>query len=457
MRWVWLSSVCVACQTYPFTYRPDQRVDLTKIHEVVLNNTDTDILFVIDNSISMGEEQANLIANTTLFVEELARSDNSFRVGVISTDVEGGADSGRLRMVRASANALSSAGCAIEPDDSPLPYLERPSPDDPQGTAKRCRLVEDFSRTVAALGTNGSSTEAGLLAARMALDPVANLNPGFLRPEADLAIIFLSDEEDCSYHDYGSLGSDITACYDLVDDMIPVQSFVDFFVDLKGSPEKVRAAAIVGGEIQSTEGDVFVPRGCTLTPTGATTACGCWNINISAGWFCDYLNDFGHTCTSNCNPRCEALPGKRYHDFLLALKAERASQGIPGGTYADSICQQTYGETLLTIARTVVLSHCFSLNLEADTPEGIQLSLKRTQGVDAPVEIIVPRYQASGGGGESCSQCADCPEGAWSLVNDTSVCLECGLQKQTGDVFVLSVINDLRGDFSTGAGSTSNP
>src|SRR5262245_37580237 len=78
--------VLVGCQEYPFAYRPKQRVAVTSVREIVVRNSDTDILFVIDSSGSMQEEQDNLRRNTRAFIEELSLSENAYRVGIITTD-----------------------------------------------------------------------------------------------------------------------------------------------------------------------------------------------------------------------------------------------------------------------------------------------------------------------------------------------------------------------------------
>jgi len=72
----------------------------------------------------------------------------------------------------------------------------------------------EFKQVIASLGTDGSSYEGGLEAARRAVGcsvgvdcddpldrPVADLNRGFVRPEADLVVVFLTDEDDCSFAD----------------------------------------------------------------------------------------------------------------------------------------------------------------------------------------------------------------------------------------------------------------
>jgi hypothetical protein len=50
----------------------------------------------------------------------------------------------------------------------------------------------------AQVGTGGCGFESPLEAARWALDPARKANPGFLRPDSLLALIFVTDEDDCS-------------------------------------------------------------------------------------------------------------------------------------------------------------------------------------------------------------------------------------------------------------------
>ena len=45
-----------------------------------------DILFVVDNSFSMAEEQAGLDENFSLFLEQLINANADFRLGVVSTE-----------------------------------------------------------------------------------------------------------------------------------------------------------------------------------------------------------------------------------------------------------------------------------------------------------------------------------------------------------------------------------
>src|SRR5438105_4286858 len=58
--------------------------------DVLPTAVSTDILFVIDDSGSMSEEQANLAANLDAFIDTLVASPvrNDFRIGVTNSSVE---------------------------------------------------------------------------------------------------------------------------------------------------------------------------------------------------------------------------------------------------------------------------------------------------------------------------------------------------------------------------------
>lgn len=121
-----------------------------------------DILFVVDNSPSMDEEQRLLGENFQAFVAVLTATYADFQIGITTTDV-GGADAGVLR------------GGVL----TPL------TPD----------IAAAFEEAVA-VGTDGSRDEQGLWAAVLAADPIRN--PGFIRDEARLNVVFVSDEDDHS-------------------------------------------------------------------------------------------------------------------------------------------------------------------------------------------------------------------------------------------------------------------
>jgi hypothetical protein len=158
-----------ACHDYGF-----QEVRYTQTWVQDDLNTTADMLFVVDDSQSMAEEQALLSANFGAFVEVVEASMADFQAGVITTDVE--AD---------GAGLLRSALITPETEDMGAAFLEALD-----------------------VGYYGSRDEQGLEAVSLALD---GRNPELVRPGARLNVIFVSDEDD---HSAGALDDYITAWRD---------------------------------------------------------------------------------------------------------------------------------------------------------------------------------------------------------------------------------------------------
>ena len=129
-----------------------------------------DILFIVDDSGSMGDEQQTLADSFADFAAYLTAQNVSYQVGVTTTDIDG---------FTGEAGKLVGNPKIITPTT-------------PNAAAK-------FAAN-ANVGTDGSGTEQGLEAARLALTPpnVTGANAGFLRQAAKLFLIFVSDEEDQS-------------------------------------------------------------------------------------------------------------------------------------------------------------------------------------------------------------------------------------------------------------------
>ncbi len=128
-----------------------------------------DVLFVIDDSASMVEEQDALVLAAQAMIARLVAAGVDFRIAATTTDPARG---GQLVEVRGAR------------------WIDGSSPDP----------VAAFTALVRAVGTAGTGSEAGLEAAYSALSgaALAGVNRGFLRPEAGLAVLVMSDEEDLS-------------------------------------------------------------------------------------------------------------------------------------------------------------------------------------------------------------------------------------------------------------------
>lgn len=230
-----------------------------------------DILWVVDNSGSMCEEQLSLRENFDAFIEELDAIGADFQLAIVTTDMVDPEESGRFQNV---PDGVPGPSCNIAIDIS-----ECPSPDNGQefpplilrsrdyqneaGALDVQRLKRDFGCN-ATVGTQGDGFEMGLESAKEALSPALlnGFNAGFLRPEAFLAIIFLTDENDCS--DRGALDkTNGNVCEWESDKLVPVDEYVNFFADLKGGD---RSKVIMAGIIGPDDGSRYDP-GDPVQPT----------------------------------------------------------------------------------------------------------------------------------------------------------------------------------------------
>ncbi len=138
-------------------------------HQTAGETKKLDILWIIDNSGSMSEEQAALGANFDAFIQDFITKDVDFKMGITTTDTTAGKDG---LMVTGSDTKLTSAKAAQDP----------------------ARFLSDFNNLVK-VGISGSGNEKGLQASEAFMTRYA---ASFIRPEAYLAVVILSDEEDQS-------------------------------------------------------------------------------------------------------------------------------------------------------------------------------------------------------------------------------------------------------------------
>ncbi len=149
----------LACQDYSYTER---RYSQDFLQDEV--DSTADLLFVVDDSPSMAEEQELLGVNFESFVAVVEGSYADYQIGVITTDTET-ETAGMLR------------GEVLTPDTADL--------------------ASAFLDAVN-VGSYGSRDEQGFAAALMALD---GRNPGLVRAGAKLNVVFFSDEDDHSSSD----------------------------------------------------------------------------------------------------------------------------------------------------------------------------------------------------------------------------------------------------------------
>jgi hypothetical protein len=207
-----------------------------------------DIVFVVDDSGSMAEEQSNLATNFPMFATLLSsyRTPDGdpidFRVAVTTT----GKDLSytiNFGPIQTPFNEQGDDGAFRNNCNASSRWLDKTSPDLEQTLA--CR---------ADVGTGGPSFEMPLLMARWALDKRVGdgTNAGFVRPDALLAIVMLTDEDDTSTSQNNFV---LTPTSQPPIDYQPADH-VAFLDQLKGHRSRWAAAAIAGdGDCSSAFGD----------------------------------------------------------------------------------------------------------------------------------------------------------------------------------------------------------
>ncbi|MCA9656554.1 MAG: VWA domain-containing protein [Myxococcales bacterium] len=202
-------------------------------------NKDVDILFVIDNSGSMGEEQATLAANFESFINvlEAPEVEANYRIGVTTTDngnpwCQGtGPEAGQLRLTSClsrptefvfegaqTIDAFDEACAAVCPTEwTNIDVQPSVTTKDPEAKVRpwleniegATNLPEGLTTTQAfqcfgPQGINGCGFESHLESMWKALrrsQTETEASYGFIRDNAILSIVHVTDEADCSYND----------------------------------------------------------------------------------------------------------------------------------------------------------------------------------------------------------------------------------------------------------------
>ena len=239
----------ISCGVHPIDkIIPEAEKEVCQRRPLFLDK-DVDLLFVIDNSQSMALGQKNLQDNFPKLIEALRsrKLDNlipNVRIGIISTDLgigkytsagcnATGGDNGKLQ------NKAQVAGCS-PPKNTWIDYTYNAKTKkaitnipgalnvDPNAGIL---AVKNAFKCIGSIGIDGCGFEQTIEASRRALDPNMNANPGFLRndppgqghcmqnpgktcktsttnscgandtcsrEDALLAVVFITDEDDCS-------------------------------------------------------------------------------------------------------------------------------------------------------------------------------------------------------------------------------------------------------------------
>jgi hypothetical protein len=322
-----------------------------------------DILFVVDNSNSMIEEQQGVADQSTAFVDSLRVSGGvaqDLRVGVITTSVyqhvispnfpppydfefcnpNGGlqfycTQSGKLQPVpesQADGGFVTGMGSERMIDSS-----------DPEFVPKFARLIHQ--------GVSGSGQETPFEAIRLAFSPPLSVTPvaaggnaGFLRDGARLLIVVMSDEDDCSEkirpsRVYIGERSDVDYCEDQSNSLTPVSEYHDFIAGLTDSHGNLKEIVYTAiAPVSMVNKSAMLTRSPALTPDGGTE-----------------VDDDGGVKLQVRNIDCATSnePGVRHRAMAESFFADLSN--------LDSICRSNYKDTLLNIANLAGVSQTLEL------------------------------------------------------------------------------------------------
>jgi hypothetical protein len=439
---------------YDKVVTPDTIIDLDV-------NRDVDILFVIDNSGSMADEQARLARNFSGFVNALDEMELEYRVAITTTDVKHDAcqtttpENGNL-VLRSCLDTLADG--AFEFDDldasyactdqcklsaeqleiqptlaadgqrAPRPWLESIAGQQnlPVGTS-----MADAFACFGPQGINGCGFESPLEAMRLALAKGRASESGFLRDEALLTVVFVTDEADCSgdpdqaaaftsnptfWNDAdpkrtsaicwragvecSDAGPDLGEChatnYSLDgqpgardDDAVlyPVDRYIDFLEGLRedhsdGGPQArdVLVSLITGVPVGYENFKAEIPY--QLAPEGSQQ-----DLNFAVAPGCVYTEQDGTEST--------AIPPVREREVAEAFAAE-------GERNLFSICQDDYTDALEQIAasiRSKLLPACAGVCIADSDPdtEALEPTCTVSEILDGAPRDILPCERGKAG------------------------------------------------------------
>lgn len=193
--------------TPPDTQPPQPtRVDVLSVPASVVGQLD--ILVMVDDSPSTQDKTANLKSSFPALINTLdalpgGRPD--LHIGVITSDVgaKGFADASPGPSVGGGPGACIGTGKAgtLQTQGSTLvtgKFISDVASGGGRAINYTGSLADAFS-AIASVGVAGCGFEQPLHAVQLALSPDNEQNAGFLRADANLLVLFLTDEDDCSF------------------------------------------------------------------------------------------------------------------------------------------------------------------------------------------------------------------------------------------------------------------
>ncbi|MFT3711823.1 MAG: choice-of-anchor D domain-containing protein [Archangium sp.] len=146
-----------------------------------------DILLVVDDSCSMSDKQAALAANFNSFIQYAVAANVDYQIGVTTTS-------------ESAMDCVPGFGCVAVNSKGPAGHLVQDTPTGLKFVKPTTPAVSSVFGRLVNVGTDGSGGETPLSCATLALTPpvISAENAGFLRADANLAVVVISDASDQS-------------------------------------------------------------------------------------------------------------------------------------------------------------------------------------------------------------------------------------------------------------------
>jgi hypothetical protein len=318
----------------------------------------TDILFVVDDSNSMIEEQEGVARELPGFIQILqtgAGVQQNLRVGLVNTSVY----------------YAQFLGTALDLYHYPQGGWLRPFPGADGGVGGGERWLTDpdpevasrLSAAIRALGINGSFQETPFEAARIALTGTGfwttlpdggNPNAGFLRDGARLLVVAVSDEDDCSemsnnpptvFFTFAD-GQDFCTLHE--NELTPVGDYLTAFLSLPDGKAQGRHREVLWGAIAPVARSNKVAQGVP-----------------------GKLGD-GTPIIQNVDCPTSGGPGYRHRAMALAFD--------PTLTNLDSVCLPDYHNALVSIAQVASIPQTLTLTDNVPDPRLLAVDITRGDG-----------------------------------------------------------------------------
>jgi hypothetical protein len=241
---------------------------------------------------------------------------------------------------------------------------------------------------IATVGVNQEKClrfEQTLRSGYMALDKNginAEQSKGFLRDDAYLVVVFVSDEEDCSIADNATISDEayetcgLLKTTDQGGPLVPVAHYVNKFKALKSDPGKVIVAAIAGDSLKADPAEIALDRSAYLESKGDPKTC--------------------YHQTSICtSPTGTADFGSRFLSLTKSFGPNGSFANICGDNGIEVALQQI-ARTIVTVVNKVCLPRQVLGGLSVvRTRNGVQTTLVEGDGPNT-YKLVFPEECARG-------------------------------------------------------------